>query len=930
MSYILPQVLVFQEFLAAPAALSQPLNACIVGQQFSLHRYSDAVEKAGIKVSSTYDPTLEACYVFPSRPAGGVPDLPYTKVFFENAMLQYFHQSSSHLTPVEALSNSKNKVRAGANIFQTLNGYTRDAGLLRDVKAGDWCKLVGSACGTPTTLLSQIIGLEADILPAVVGTATDDASNKGATTASATGSQTGGTTNNIITNNVTGTTYNGLAGGNPSEVYTLTVVTGGGVNQAIFRITSQSGNDDIALVTFNVAFDAFFNIGTRGLKVKFHKNAITSSSSGGHPIVNDVFIAGQVFTYHVSQLFTPTVPTQHGTYAGLSNTAYIVQVSLGGKFTDAVKPQITVTTTTGIDLSGPTNVTASGIQAVVGTQGVYISFAGAGLCKGDRYIIPVVAAAPGQVRTLVLANNVPDGFRGVCPTGGGSSSSSVVHPDLDLTLYIRSNFEVPAKQSASINNWTQTDTKVCLEAAITGYDASWAIAGVPQALYVKDAAVFVQHRDRMPTYCNTVGTVSTPDDVATLLGTVDPDNELAFGVYKAALNANGEEVKFVGVCSHSPVTLNDWLAAFELLVGRDDVYSLVPLSQDKTVLDAALAHCLAQSTPENGRWRIAWLNMAAAPVVAVDIAHAGGPLLATIKDDPAVPGADNILVEVSVGGLIAAGIQSGDTVRALYTTDGSGNLVYTEFTVDVLINDNSIRLVAGPALPVNVASKIEIWRTLSKPQLAANLALLPGEFSNRRAYLVWPDVVGNAGVTFPGYFLCAALAGLRSGVLPHQGLTNVEVLGFDDLTRTTEFLSANQLNTMAASGYWIVTRDFNNGTIFSRHELSCGDQTDVNQREQNITTNLDNISFGFLDRLKAFIGKGNVTPVMIQILQGEIVSLIEQYKNTISIDRLGPQIISATILELRQSPTFKDRVICRISLVLPAPLNNVELHLVVS
>ena len=613
MSYILPQVLVFQEFLTAPTALNQPLNACIVGQQFSLHRYSEPTEKSGIKVYDTYDPTVEACYAFPARPAGGIPDLTYTKVFFEKAMLQYFHQNSSPSTPVEALSNSKNKVRAAANIFQSANGYTRDAGLLRDVQPGDWCKLIGDNCGTPATLLSQIIGLEADILPAIVGTATDDASNKGATTASATGSQTGGTTNNVITNNVNGAAYNGLAGGNPSEVYTLTVITGGGTNQAVFRITSQSGNDDVGLVTFNVAFDAFFNIGTRGLKAKFHKNAITSSSSSGHPIVNDHFIAGQVFTYSVSQLFTPAVPTKHGTYAGASNTSYIVEVSLGGKFTDLVKPQIKVTTTTGIDLSGPTSVTASGIQAVVGTQGVYISFAGTGLCKGDRYIIPVIAAAPGQVRTLLLANNVPDGFRGVCPIGGhpGSSSSSVVHPDLDLTLYIRADFEVPAKRSASINNWVQTDTEVCLEAGITGYDASWAIAGVPQALPVEDAVAYIQHRDRMPTYCSTVGTVSSPDDVAALLGTVDPDNELAFGVYKAALNSNGEDVKFVGVCSHSPVTLSDWLAAFELLVGRDDVYSLVPLSQDKTVLDAALAHCLAQSTPENGRWRICWLNMAA-------------------------------------------------------------------------------------------------------------------------------------------------------------------------------------------------------------------------------------------------------------------------------------------------------------------------------
>jgi hypothetical protein len=245
-----------------------------------------------------------------------------------------------------------------------------------------------------------------------------------------------------------------------------------------------------------------------------------------------------------------------------------------------------------------------------------------------------------------------------------------------------------------------------------------------------------------------------------------------------------------------------------------------------------------------------------------------------------------------------------------------------------VLNEETIRLVSGPSSPVNVPSKIEIWRTLTKTELAENLATNPGLFFSRRAYLVWPDQVGNNGVTFPGYFLCAGLAGLRGGVLPHQGLTNVELLGFSDLSRTTEFFSATQLDILAASGYWIVTQDPNDGQVFTRHQLSTGDQDDLNQKEQNITTNLDNISLNFLLRMKPFIGRGNVTPTMIQLLQGEIIALIELFKNTITVDILGPQIISAQIVELAPHATLKDRVVARISLDLPEPFNNLELHLV--
>jgi hypothetical protein len=937
-SYILPQVLVYQEFILQPVALDLPQRACIIGEQFNLHRYSVAGEKAACRLKTTngtdviYDPTSDNCYPWPGKTAGEIPDEDYTRVYFDDALLQYFHDPIGSGSPIYWVSPEKNRIRADNLIWQTANGYTRSAALLRDVKIGDVIQLLTSACGSVVTLESVIIGLIADVIPAVIDSAEVEVSNHIATSLTSSNSQETGPFNNVMIDSVDPSSYNGLADGYPSETYHIEVIgasIGDDATTAILKLVSGSGLDDVA--TFSpAAFGAPTAIGTRGLTVTFGNSSSSSSPTPGYDL-ND-FQVGQKWRVDVSQAFSPSTPASSGTYIGSQDMTYIIEVSRGGHFTDANKPLINVTTNIGQDISGPTEVTASAAWVSAGNLGVLVNFTGAALCKGDRYYIPVVAAAPGAVRTLALANNLPDAMRGECI--GSSSSSSVPTPDLDVKLFIKKNMEVTENRTgyAPLVNWTQSETEVCLQDNILGYDSSWVNSlGQLVALPVTYGKPYVTWRGRLSTWCNTVGTVTQVSDVPAALGTVDPDNPLAFGVYNALLNANGEEVKFLGVCSHSPVTLDDWLYALDLLVGRDDVYSLVPLTQEKTVHDAVNAHVLAESTPENGRWRIGWYNRAAEEIIGVYAATtAGDPVLGTITDDPDTSGTQYTLVEITGGQLLTNSVRSGDILRTNYTSDGFGNYTYSEYVIDVVINEETCRLMSGPASPINVPQKMEIWRQLSKTELATQLAGLPGQYTNRRAYLIWPDVVGNAGVTFPGYFLCCALAGLRSGVLPHQGLTNVEIIGFDDMSRTTDLFSATQLNLMASSGYWIVTEDPNDGTIYTRHQLSCGDQSDVNQREQSITTNVDHISYTILNRMKTYIGRGNVTQVMVDIVFGEMLSIMDEFRNTIVVDRLGPQLNAYQILELRQHPTFKDRITTTISIVPPAPFNNLEVHLQIS
>jgi hypothetical protein len=164
-------------------------------------------------------------------------------------------------------------------------------------------------------------------------------------------------------------------------------------------------------------------------------------------------------------------------------------------------------------------------------------------------------------------------------------------------------------------------------------------------------------------------------------------------------------------------------------------------------------------------------------------------------------------------------------------------------------------------------------------------------------------------------------------VVPHQGLTQLEISGFTSVPRTTELFSRANLNTMAGGGVWIVTQDPGTGKIYTRHALTTSDVDTVDQKEEMVTRNLDAISYFMLDRLSPYIGIANVTPKMLDLLGAEMDSALAFLGSNNPVSRLGPQVIEGTVRELRAHATQRDRIVIGVDLVLPAPLNNIDLTL---
>jgi hypothetical protein len=929
-SYTKPQVNVFQDFRLVPTEITEPLRALIAGPHADLHRYSDAEEKPTIKLGA-YNRLAETDYAWPGRDPGGVIDMNYVKLYLDDALLLYFSDLISAGSLITAVSGRTNWIQSNTLAFKS-NGtaYPRSAAFLdRDVKLGDTvylrCVEDDEAC-TEHELWTYVTGFASETVASDVDAAVAEDDNQADTTASVSIEKIGGADNCITAEVVDPSNYDGLLAGDVEEEYVIEVTKSSvaGCNAARLRVTSASGNDDVADVT-PADWGEETAIGTRGLAVIFDPVGASecSASAEDDDVAPMEFIVGQKWRVTVTQAFTAAAATSGGTYTGPKNDIYIIECTKGGLWADL--PEITVTTQKGLDFSGPTEVTGADVATAIGRYGVTVEFDEDGLRAGDKWYITVVSEAAGPVRKLILKHDLSAVMRAAT--------------ELDLRLFIKDDIQVSKNREgfAPLLNFETSTTLLTVNDGIVAYHPEWTSSGVEAALTVWSGTLYVEFREWLSDLCRVVSSINDVADLGNIKGPLDPDNPLKWGVYKALTNSNGTAVKYISVCS--PDDLDDWTAALSRIKGRDDLYNLVPLSNDLQVHNLFAAHADDESNEQDNNWKGIFvpLKNTGSKLLAGEGALIGGVLgaavddvvVATLTDNPNASGTQYTLLSVTGGNgyFITNNVQPGDTVRYLYTTDGFGDESYEEFVVDSVLSEDSLLLFSGHDAAVNVAQKIEIWHTLDDNELSEAIAQQGGTFSNRRVCGVWPDQVGEAGLLQEGYFLCAALAGLVSGVVPHQGLTNVEVKGFDDYSRSFQLFNSTQLDRMAEAGVWIVTED-RDGTPHTRHALTT-DNTDLNRREEMIRRNVDSMSYLFLRRLKPFIGRSNVTPSLLRRLNYEITTIIEFLANNETTEELGPQLISGTIRILQQHPLLADRVEVVLDLVVPAPLNNLELHLVV-
>src|SRR5690606_9795433 len=139
------------------------------------------------------------------------------------------------------------------------------------------------------------------------------------------------------------------------------------------------------------------------------------------------------------------------------------------------------------------------------------------------------------------------------------------------------------------------------------------------------------------------------------------------------------------------------------------------------------------------------------------------------------------------------------------------------------------------------------------------------------------------------YYMAAALAGLRSGVAPHQSLTRVSISGFDDVTAVSNRFDDEQLNEIAAAGGWIMMESAT-GVIYTRHALTATSEDNLLLREEMVQANAADLAYQVKELIDERIGKTNATETMLDELDTEIRAWITSVKDLVISTSLGPQM----------------------------------------
>jgi hypothetical protein len=730
-----------------------------------------------------------------------------------------------------------------------------------------------------------------------------------------------------------------------SDTITATVTAGTNASNATFSISSKNGAFATKTATITTTGSGGSQTWSFVVDTDDANNTITLTLPNAASSANALSV-GMSWTLGVTALSTNATFTAAGTYSGTSDAVYKLAVVRGGAFYDSTLnsgagnastcAQVAITASNGDSSTAVLVPLNSAIT--VGNYGVTATFtagttsSNAGLIQGDSYYINAKSATLGAVNVIQLADNLPSAT---------INNSNTMYLTLSLN---QKSIQVPTIQNLATGtyNWQSVSiNQLQLNSGVTTTDSNIVFGGNPLALTVTAAKVYIEHRDLMPDNTASISSVNNEDDVAIKLGTIHPDNPLAQGVYNAVLNSNDTTVYFIGVGSDDLAGYN---AAIAIAQKSDAVYGFVPLTFDRTIQQAVVAHVNAYSTPSVGLWRVAWLSQQDSTTAVLygtnstlgQVNNTTGstptPWVATVADDPINAGTQYTLVTMPGATLITNGIRAGDSLRINFGTDTNGNQTYSQYTVSQVRSQTSFTITSGLSAPIVSPVLAQIVRNYTLDERANNIAAIAGSYKNRRVRVVFPDSYKYNEVTYSGYFMAAALAGLRAGVVPHQGLTNTVVLGADNLNKVVNVFNQDQLNVMASQGVWLVTQSIVGATPYVRHQLTS-DATSLNTSEDSITTNVDNMSYGLKRILAPYIGTYNINPGNIQVIRDAIINQMNFYATQTYTARAGNQLVSFSpatdILQIQQNTNYKDRIDVSLQLHVPYPLNYINLLLVV-
>ena len=438
-----------------------------------------------------------------------------------------------------------------------------------------------------------------------------------------------------------------------------------------------------------------------------------------------------------------------------------------------------------------------------------------------------------------------------------------------------------------------------------------------------------------------LSTYESTSDMQDALGDSTTDNPLSLGMYFALLNAPSQEVSGLGIDEISATkpngTLDAYNEALEFLEGQE-VYAMVPLTQDPTIHAVFETHVDSMSESDNKGERILLFNQDFPAYASATTVTSGtsGNTGEVVDEDP---GDFTTSVNLTEAGVDDSGMYL--VVTSLATSDESPDLVQgtqglygviidavdagDDFTLNIDFTDRTVE-DDGQAFAWDEAdwdSLVDVsWAIYTagsaitaKSDQRNAIAEIGEAFLNRRCFHVWPsDVIATVDSTstvLDGFYLACAVAGWIAKKNPSQGMTNDTVTGFTGLRYSNNYFSDSQLDYIAGGGTMIFIQESSGASLKCRHQLSTNPST-VQLRELSITKAIDYVAKFLRGALSSQIGAFNITQSFLDSL-------------AIRVQGLGRYLVSAGVLngfsttsiEVDSTDPSQVNIVCALDVLYP-------------
>lgn len=417
--------------------------------------------------------------------------------------------------------------------------------------------------------------------------------------------------------------------------------------------------------------------------------------------------------------------------------------------------------------------------------------------------------------------------------------------------------------------------------------------------------------------------------LVSVLGPITKDNPLAVMAMLATLPTT-EAVGAVGIKHWGAGEVK---AALDIIGSQPQAYAIAMATNDATFLSMLKAHVdkYSDANLRKGEERYAIVNYKFLDQEVVISTRTDSDDDLTVESDRS---------QVSLGG--SASVDFDDvlpndildfdpllTGRTVPFDVNSAKVERSEMRITARLSTVKVQL--AEEIHADEGGTLETpWQILTHiretDELAQIIARSNNAIGDYRVVSVFPHEVGinldGALERLPGYYACAAIAGLRCGSSPGQPLSQSALPGIAFVYGSNDKFSADQMDIMTGGGTWILVQD--GQIVVTRMQLTT-DISSIQKSEDSIRTALDYGAKTFRSELRPLMGKRNITDRFIQQelrprCEGILAHLIEE--NVFDV--------TSSIISLERDETRPDRVKINCRILTLKPFNQADVIFLIS